>query len=107
MPGRWPAWRRPTRLLARPEPLSRVGALLPNHPPRRFEWRGRIHDVIAGDGPERVHGEWWRRDGEVWAVRDYWRLEDADGGRYWAFRRGDGVVAETGNLTWWMHGLFG
>lgn len=106
-PGRWPAWRRPARLLPRPEPLARVVALLPDHPPRRFEWRGRVHDVVAGDGPERIHGEWWRRDGEVWAVRDYWRVEDADGGRYWIFRRGDGVAAGTGDLSWWLHGLFG
>lgn len=103
----WPAWRRPARLLARPEPLSNVVALLPDHPPRRFSWRGAPHIVVAGDGPERIHGEWWVRDGEVWAVRDYFRVEDAEGGRYWVFRRGDGVDGSTGDLTWWMHGAFG
>ena len=104
--GDWPAWRRPVRLLPRPEPLNGVVALLPDHAPRRFEWRGRSHKVVAGDGPERVHGEWWRRDAEVWAVRDYYRVEDDTGGRYWVFRRGDGVGADTGDLTWWMHGVF-
>ena len=86
--------------------MSGVVALLPDHAPRRFEWRGRSHKVVAGDGPERVHGEWWRRDAEVWAVRDYYRVEDDAGGRYWLFRRGDGVGADTGDMTWWMHGVF-
>lgn len=103
----WPVWRRPARLLRRPEPLSGVIALLPDHPPRRFSWRGTTHDVVAGDGPERIHGEWWVRDGEVWAVRDYYRVEDKSGRRFWVFRRGDGVDNDTGDLTWWMHGAFG
>lgn len=105
-PGTWPSWRRPVRLFARPEPLSRVIALLPDQPPRRFEWRGQAHHVVAGDGPERIHGEWWRRNAEVWAVRDYFRVEDDQGGRYWVFRRGDGIQSETGDLSWWMHGVF-
>lgn len=107
MPGSWPAWKRPIRLFARPEPLARVMALMPDQPPRRFEWRGKTYKIVAGDGPERVHGEWWRRDAEVWAVRDYYRVEDDAGGRYWVFRRGDGFEDETGDLSWWMHGVFG
>lgn len=106
LPGSWPLWQRPVRLFARPEPLSHVLALLPDQPPRRFEWRGRAHTVVAGDGPERIHGEWWRRDAEVWAVRDYYRVEDAGGGRYWVFRRGDGFEEDTGDLSWWIHGVF-
>ena len=105
-PGDWPAWRRPIRLIARPEPLFGVIALLPDQPPRRFEWRGRLHRIVAGDGPERIHGEWWRRDAEIWGVRDYFRVEDAEGGRYWVFRRGNGVEGETGDLSWWLHGVF-
>jgi hypothetical protein len=79
---------------------------LPDQPPRRFEWRGTTYRIVAGDGPERIHGEWWRRDAEVWAVRDYYRVEDDKGGRYWVFRRGDGFERETGDLSWWMHGVF-
>jgi protein ImuB len=105
--GTWPKWQRPIRLFARPESLSRVIALLPDQPPRRFEWRGKAYNVVAGDGPERIHGEWWRRDGEVWAIRDYYRVEDEYGGRYWVFRRGDGMEGDTGDLSWWMHGVFG
>jgi protein ImuB len=106
-PAGWPAWKRPVRLLPRPEPLTNVVALMPDHPPRRFAWRGKVHAVVAGDGPERIHGEWWRRDGEVWAVRDYFRVEDESGARFWLFRRGDGVDPATGDLSWYMHGLFG
>lgn len=40
-------------------------------------------------------------------MRDYCRVEDEAGGRFWLFRRGDGVEAATGDLSWWMHGLFG
>ena len=106
-PGPWPKWPRPIRLFARPEPLARVMALMPDQPPRRFEWRGKTYKIVAGDGPERVHGEWWRREAEVWAVRDYYRVEDEEGGRYWVFRRGDGFEEDTGDLSWWMHGVFG
>jgi protein ImuB len=103
----WPAWQRPVRLLHRPEQLGNVVALLPDHPPRRFVWRGKNYQVVAGDGPERIHGEWWRSAREMWAVRDYFRVEATCGARFWLFRRGDGVEPSTGDLTWFMHGVFG
>jgi len=106
-PVGWPAWKRPVRLLRRPELLANVVALLPDHPPRRFSWRGKPYRVVAGDGPERIHGEWWRNAREMWAVRDYFRVEAEGGERFWLFRRGDGVEAPTGDLSWYMHGLFG
>lgn len=106
-PQGWPDWPRPVRLLARPEPLEAVLALLPDQPPRRFTWRGQVHAVVAGDGPERVHGEWWRRDGEMFSCRDYFRVEDSRGARFWLFRRGDGEDPATGDLSWHLHGLFG
>lgn len=82
-------------------------ALMPDHPPRRFHWRGKIYRIVAADGPERVHGEWWRNHDEMWAVRDYFQVEAEDGARFWIFRRGDGVDAQTGDLSWYMHGMFG
>lgn len=106
-PAGWPAWPRPVRMLERPERLSAVVALLPDHPPRRFAWRGRSYAVVAGDGPERIHGEWWRRAGEMWAVRDYFRVEAESGERFWLFRRGDAIEDKTGDLSWYMHGVFG
>lgn len=106
-PRGWPAWKRPVRLLRHPELLSHVVALLPDHPPRRFAWRRRAYRIVAGDGPERIHGEWWRSAQEMWAVRDYFRVEAEGGERFWLFRRGDGVEGATGDLNWYMHGLFG
>ncbi len=99
-------WPRPSRLLARPEAIEAV-ALLPDQPPVAFSWRGVRHRVKRADGPERIFGEWWRRDGERDAVRDYFQLEDEAGARFWVYRRGDGEQAHTGDLSWWLHGLFG
>jgi len=100
-------WPRPVRMLRRPELLDHVVAELPDQPPRRFTWRGTIHRVVRADGPERVHGEWWKRATEQHSVRDYFRVEDEAGQRFWLFRRGDGERAETGDLAWFMHGAFG
>lgn len=103
---RWPQhWPRPTRILANPERIEAV-ALLPDQPPVTFTWRGVRRRVRRADGPERIFGEWWRRDGELDAVRDYFQLEDDAGARFWVFRRGDGERSVTGDLSWWMHGLF-
>jgi protein ImuB len=103
----WPVrWPRPTRLLARPQPIDTV-ALLPDQPPVSFTWQGVRRRVKRADGPERIFGEWWRRDGELDAVRDYFQLEDEAGERFWVFRRGDGEQAATGDLKWFLHGIFG
>lgn len=86
----WPIqWPRPTRLLSPPELIETV-ALLPDHPPVSFTWRGVRRRVRRADGPERVFGEWWKRDPELLAVRDYFQVEDDAGERYWIFRAGDG-----------------
>ena len=107
IPAWHPAWPRPARLLKRPERLDHVVAELPDRPPARFTWRGVSHRVVRADGPERIHGEWWRRLGEAHAVRDYFRVEDEAGRRYWLYRRGDGIRSVSGDLSWWLHGLFG
>jgi protein ImuB len=99
-------WPRPVRLLHRPEPIDHVLAEMPDRPPLRFTWRGETHRVVRGDGPERIAGEWWQRSGERDAVRDYFRVEDEAGHRFWLFRRGDGTRPETGDLTWFIHGAF-
>ena len=100
-----PRWRRPVMLLRRPERVDHVMAELPDSPPRRFTWRGTSHRIIHAEGPERISGEWWRRAPERLAVRDYFRVEDETGQRFWLFRRGDGMRAETGDLSWFVHGL--
>lgn len=98
----WPRDRpRPVRLLAPPEPIEAV-APVPDDPPLMFRWRGAVHRVRHADGPERICPEWWRREGEP---RDYYRVEDGDGRRFWVFRQGlyrPGVKAD-----WFLHGFFG
>ena len=102
-PGHWP---RPARLLPRPEPIETL-ALLPDHPPAWFTWRGMRRRVRRADGPERVFGEWWDRDAELATVRDYFRVEDEAGERYWLYRAGDGEHAASGSQGWFLHGVFG
>jgi protein ImuB len=105
--GGWPThWPRPARLLAPPEAIETV-ALLPDHPPVSFTWRGSRRRVKRADGPERVFGEWWKRDAELIAVRDYFQVEDDAGERFWIFSAGDGEDAATGSHKWFLHGIFG
>jgi len=99
-------WPRPARLLPRPEPIETL-ALLPDHPPVSFTWRGIRHRVTCADGPERVFGEWWKLDAELSTVRDYFRVEDASGERFWIYRSGDGEDSATGSHRWFLHGIFG
>ncbi|MCO6180880.1 DNA polymerase Y family protein [Ciceribacter sp. RN22] len=102
----WPLqWPRPPRLLARPEAIE-VIALLPDHPPASFTWRGKRRRVKRADGPERIFGEWWKRSAEWVAVRDYFVVEDEVGERFWIFRSGDGVDTQTGSHDWFLHGIF-
>ena len=102
----WPAdLPRPVRLLDPPQPVEAM-ALLPDHPPLAFTWRRVRHRVRHADGPERIAGEWWKRDGEMRSVRDYFRVEDEDGHRFWLFRRGDGDDPATGDRRWFLHGFF-
>jgi protein ImuB len=100
---------RPSRMLARPEPID-VIALLPDEAPRLFIWRSKRHRVTQGDGPERLHGEWWRDGGiegeQPFSVRDYYQVETESGGRYWLFRLGDGENPATGSMRWFIHGAF-
>jgi protein ImuB len=103
----WPReWPRPVRLLPRPEAVDKVIAELPDQPPIRFSWRGKTHRVRKADGPERIHGEWWKRLSEADAVRDYFQVEDETGARFWLFRQGDGMDGRTGDLSWYIHGVF-
>ncbi|WP_428535567.1 Y-family DNA polymerase [Rhodopila sp.] len=104
--GGWPAdLPRPVRLLHPPQPVEAM-ALLPDHPPVAFTWRRVRHRVRHADGPERIAGEWWKRDREWASVRDYFRVEDEDGRRFWLFRRGNGSDPDSGDMRWFLHGVF-
>ena len=62
--------------------------------------------VKRADGPERIFGEWWKRDAELAAVRDYFQVEDAAGERFWLFRSGGEQQAASGLGRWFLHGVF-
>jgi protein ImuB len=49
--------------------------------------------------------EWWRTAGPVPPTRDYFRIEDERGRRFWLFREGL-YGRETQTPRWFIHGLF-
>jgi len=116
---------RPPLLFPRPEPVAVLGEI-PEGPPARFTWRRVTRRVVKSEGPERIAPEWWRalrsggglkpdphpspppfRGRESPRPRDYYRIEDEDGHRYWIFR--DGLYQESalGVPSWYLHGVFG
>ncbi len=102
-----PRTERPVHLLPQPEPID-VMAPLPDHPPVLFRWRQTHHRIARADGPERIGPEWWRQimrhDPRAREPRDYYALEDENGGRFWVFR--EGPYRPNHTPRWYMHGLF-
>jgi protein ImuB len=115
---------RPLRLLTQPEPIEAL-AEVPDGPPLRFRWRRALHDVISAEGPERIEGAWWSEQGGNHSgslgsgslgsgslARDYFRVEDRSGLRFWLYRAGlyrDLVRGDLPNAappSWFLHGTF-
>jgi protein ImuB len=109
---------RPIRLFDPPQPVE-ASWLLPDDPPFRFTWRRQPHRVRCADGPERIAVEWWRpvasaavsavslpgiQSGDADAIRDYYRVEDEAGRRFWLFRTG--LPGGDDPLRWYIHGVF-
>ncbi|MBB6122582.1 DNA polymerase Y family protein [Sphingobium subterraneum] len=99
---------RPLFLFDPPQPVE-VIAQVPDGPPHRFRWRRTLHEVRLYEGPERIAGEWWRRKGGEYPggaglTRDYYRVEDVRGRRFWIFRHG--LYDEKPDPRWYLHGLF-
>jgi protein ImuB len=95
---------RPLSLFDPPEPVEETLSEVPDGPPVRFRWRRVMHEVARAEGPERVASEWWRREAAE-PTRDYFRVEDRQGRRYWLYREGL-YGQETERPRWFMHGLF-
>lgn len=97
---------RPFHLFDPPQPVE-VIAEIPDGPPRQFRWRRTLHHVTRYEGPERIAAEWWKKQhGEpVPPTRDYYRVEDAHGRRFWIFRHGLYGRGER-QPRWYVHGLF-
>lgn len=121
---------RPIRLLERPEPVEVTMAEVPEGPPTNFRWRRVHYRVSRAEGPERISPEWWlerqpplqKKEDEkaeeyesrrkqttvkrmAHLTRDYFRVEDEVGHRYWLYRQGLYGMSEE-QPRWFMHGLF-
>lgn len=112
---------RPIHLFDPPRPIEVIGAEVPDGPPMRFRWRRALHEVARFEGPERIAPEWWRarptmaaEEGEDLRyelgddparTRDYYRVEDRRGRRFWIFRHGL-FAADRPMPRWYLHGLF-
>lgn len=99
-----PAQERPIRLLQPPEEV-RVLYAVPEGPPAQFIWRRQTHRVVRYAGPERIAPEWWR-DRPGTRLRDYFRIEDHAGRRYWLYREGLHEDGRGGDPRWFVHGCF-
>ena len=124
-----PGVERPIRLFCSPEPVEVAASELPEGPPLHFRWRRALYRIVRAEGPERIAPEWWldhgsvpRRENEkeqdheerretvlaeraLDSTRDYFRVEDSEGRRYWLYRQG--LYGATKNAPrWFMHGIF-
>ena len=98
---------RPLLLLDPPEPIEASLFVVPEGAPERFRWRRVMRRVTRAEGPERLSPEWWRNPGRPKRTRDYYRVEDDGGTRYWLFREGlYGWEDDDKPPSWWLHGLF-
>ncbi len=102
---------RPLRLFEKPEPIKVPFATVPDGPPHHFTWRRATHAVVRVEGPERIAMEWWKYEGQA-LTRDYFRVEDEAGLRFWIYRDGlygSELLNEENKpkpANWFMHGLF-
>ncbi|WP_371349109.1 DNA polymerase Y family protein [Ancylobacter sp. IITR112] len=98
---------RPLTLFDPPQPVEAL-AEVPDGPPLRFRWRRVVHEVARAEGPERLAPEWWRRP-DMAPTRDYYRVENREGRRFWLFRAGlyeRKAHGEADQPRWFVHGLF-
>ncbi len=98
------AAQRPLSLLTPPEEV-RVLYAVPEGPPAQFIWRRQTHRVTRYAGPERIAPEWWH-DRPGTRLRDYFRIEDHEGRRYWLYREGLHEDGRGGDPRWFVHGMF-
>ncbi|WP_240309469.1 MULTISPECIES: Y-family DNA polymerase [Sphingomonas] len=94
----------PQRLLDTPEAIAVIYAT-PEGLPRRFVWRRKVHDIARAQGPQRIAPEWWRERSTA-RLRDYYKVEDEAGCRFWIFREGLVGDGRGGPPEWFVHGLF-
>nr|WP_280638490.1 MULTISPECIES: DNA polymerase Y family protein [unclassified Rhizobium] len=97
---------RPVRILQRPEPMDAFAVEVPDGAPVSFQWRRMRHRVVKSEGPERIAEEWWMKDktdDKDKPSRDYFRIEDDQGYRFWIYR--EGLYGYDEKQSWYMHGM--
>jgi protein ImuB len=98
-------------MFERPEEIKVPTASVPDGPPSRFTWRRATHAVVHAEGPERIAMEWWKNETSTF-TRDYFRVEDTEGLRFWIYRDGlygSELVDDKGERIdpkWFVHGVF-
>ena len=92
--------RRPLCLFAQGQPIEAL-ATVPDGPPLRFRWRRILHEIVCAEGPERIAPDWLRMETQT---RDYYRVEDKNGRRFWLYR--EGLYGEDGQVRWFIQGAF-
>jgi protein ImuB len=90
---------RPLTLFSRAQPIDAIAAV-PDGPPLRFRWRRVLREIVRAEGPERITGDWLKGE----PLRDFYRVEDAHGRRYWLYR--EGLYGEAETPRWFVAGLF-
>ncbi len=95
---------RPLLILPNPEPVTAI-AELPDYPPRRLTWRRVNYRVTRAEGPERIETEWWIPSERPGNCRDYYKLEEEGGRRFWVYREGSYGDPDS-PPRWFLHGLF-
>ena len=94
----------PAFMLCAPEPIEVIAEI----PEVRLSVSLAACTARSGpaQGPERISPEWWpsaRQHNSL--TRDYFRVEDRNGCRFWIYR--DGLYGrEAGRVRWFMHGVF-
>ena len=102
---------------------------MPDDPPVMFRWRKQVFRIEHADGPERIAPEWWHdglgmleteqsntdaeNDEDIPEtagtvqenIRDYYRVEDRRGRRFWVYR--EGIYSPGTQPHWYVHGVFG
>jgi protein ImuB len=108
--GSWPAPAtgepplRPLQMFDPPQPVDVKAAAVPDGAPKAFTWRRAEHEIVLAEGPERISPEWWRNPSGA-LTRDYFRVEDEEGRRFWLFREGL-YGRETDAPRWFIQGVF-
>jgi protein ImuB len=95
----WPYYRvRPVRLIDPPRSIE-VSILIPGGSPVQVLIGKQRRRIVRSEGPERLTDEWWREQKLPWGTRDYYRVEDDRGFRFWIFR--------DQSERWFVHGQLG